>query len=68
MKLRDLEREVVALLEEFQDKEKAFAHIVKVGRTQLQDAVLVTLGREIMPRRSRATAGASTNARRGCAC
>jgi len=47
MKLRDLEREVVALLEEFQDKEKAFAHIVKVGRTQLQDAVLVTLGREM---------------------
>jgi len=46
-KLRDLEREVVALLEAFQDKEKAFAHIVKVGRTQLQDAVLVTLGREM---------------------
>lgn len=46
-KLRDLEREVVALLEEFQNKEKAFAHIVKVGRTQLQDAVLITLGREM---------------------
>jgi len=45
--LRDLEREVVALLEEFQNKEKAFAHIVKVGRTQLQDAVLITLGREM---------------------
>lgn len=46
-RLRDLEREVVALLEEFQNKEKAFAHIVKVGRTQLQDAVLITLGREM---------------------
>ena len=45
--LRVLEREVVALLEEFQSKEKAFAHIVKIGRTQLQDAVLVTLGREM---------------------
>jgi aspartate ammonia-lyase len=45
--LRELEREVVALLEEFQNKEKAFAHIVKVGRTQLQDAVLITLGREM---------------------
>ncbi|HSA78921.1 MAG TPA: aspartate ammonia-lyase, partial [Nitrospirota bacterium] len=45
--LRVLEREVVALLEEFQAKEKAFAHVVKIGRTQLQDAVLVTLGREM---------------------
>ena len=45
--LRVLEREVVALLEEFQNKEKAFAHVVKVGRTQLQDAVLITLGREM---------------------
>jgi aspartate ammonia-lyase len=45
--LRVLEREVVGLLEEFQNKEKAFAHIVKIGRTQLQDAVLVTLGREM---------------------
>ncbi|MBN2582355.1 MAG: aspartate ammonia-lyase [Planctomycetes bacterium] len=45
--LRVLEREVVALLEEFQRKEKQMAHVVKVGRTQLQDAVLVTLGREM---------------------
>ena len=45
--LRVLEREVVGLLEEFQNKEKAFAHVVKIGRTQLQDAVLVTLGREM---------------------
>jgi len=45
--LKALEREVVALQEAFQEKEKAFAHIVKVGRTELQDAVLVTLGREM---------------------
>ncbi len=45
--LRSLEREVVALVEAFQVKEKEFAHVVKVGRTQLQDAVLTTLGREI---------------------
>ncbi|HNX95790.1 MAG TPA: aspartate ammonia-lyase [Holophaga sp.] len=45
--LNRLEREVVALQEAFQEKEKAFAHIVKVGRTELQDAVLVTLGREM---------------------
>jgi aspartate ammonia-lyase len=45
--LRALEREVVALFEEFQRKEKQFAHIVKIGRTEMQDAVLVTLGREM---------------------
>jgi aspartate ammonia-lyase len=47
VKLRRLERELVALQEAFQQKEKAFAHIVKIGRTQLQDAVLTTLGREM---------------------
>jgi aspartate ammonia-lyase len=46
-RLRVLEREVIALFEEFQGKEKQFAHVVKVGRTQLQDAVLTTLGREM---------------------
>ncbi|MCD4825796.1 MAG: aspartate ammonia-lyase [Phycisphaerae bacterium] len=46
-KLRELERQLVALLEEFQRKEKQFAHVVKVARTQLQDAVLITLGREM---------------------
>jgi len=45
--LHGLEREVVALQEAFQQKEKQFAHVVKVGRTQLQDAVLTTLGREM---------------------
>jgi aspartate ammonia-lyase len=46
-KLRLLERQVVALLEEFQRKEKAFAGIVKIARTEMQDAVLITLGREM---------------------
>ena len=44
---RKLEQSVVELQEEFQLKEKEFAHIVKIGRTQLQDAVLTTLGREM---------------------
>ena len=44
---RNLEREVVQLAEAFQKKEKEFAHVVKVGRTQTQDAVLTTLGREM---------------------
>lgn len=42
-----LEQSAVGLLEAFQRKEKEFADVVKVGRTQLQDAVLVTLGREM---------------------
>jgi len=42
---RQLEVEVVALQEAFQRKEHQFAHIVKLGRTQQQDAVLTTLGR-----------------------
>jgi aspartate ammonia-lyase len=45
--LHELEDRVVALQEAFQAKEKQFAHVVKVGRTQLQDAVLTTLGREM---------------------
>ncbi len=45
--LHRLEGELVALQEAFQAKEKEFAHIVKVGRTQMQDAVLTTLGREM---------------------
>ena len=45
--LRSLEREVIALLEEFQRREKEMAGVVKIGRTQLQDAVLITLGREM---------------------
>ncbi len=45
--LRNLQTEVISLLEEFQRKEQQFARVVKVGRTQLQDAVLITLGREM---------------------
>jgi aspartate ammonia-lyase len=40
-----LERELVALQEAFQAQEQALAHVVKIGRTELQDAVLTTLGR-----------------------
>lgn len=43
--LRDLERAVIRLLESFQEKEKEFSGVVKVARTQLQDAVLTTMGR-----------------------
>jgi aspartate ammonia-lyase len=45
--LAGLERQVVALLEAFQVQEKATSTIVKVARTQYQDAVLITLGREM---------------------
>ena len=45
--LQDLEERLTALQEAFQDKEKEYAHIVKVGRTECQDAVLLTLGREM---------------------
>lgn len=45
--LRRLEEQVVALQESFQRSEKRFAHVVKVGRTEGQDAVLTTLGREM---------------------
>lgn len=44
-KIRNLEKVLVKLLEEFQKKEKKFGDIVKVGRTQMQDAVLTTMGR-----------------------
>lgn len=42
-----LETNVVGLQESFQEAEKRFAHVVKMGRTELQDAVLITLGREM---------------------
>lgn len=45
--LRELEQSVLGLQEAFQQKEKEFANVVKIGRTQLQDAVLTTLGREM---------------------
>jgi aspartate ammonia-lyase len=45
--LSKLENAVLALQESFQDKERQFSDVVKVGRTQLQDAVFTTLGREM---------------------
>jgi aspartate ammonia-lyase len=45
--LRRLERSIVTLQEAFQRQEHALADVVKVGRTQLQDAVLTTLGRSM---------------------
>ena len=40
-----LEQQVVALQEAFQRQEQRWAHVVKVGRTEMQDAVLITAGR-----------------------
>ncbi len=45
--VRELDGRLVALQEAFQGLEQRFADVVKVGRTQLQDAVLTTLGREM---------------------
>ena len=45
--LKELEIRVLGLQEAFQEKERTFAHVVKVGRTEMQDAVLTTLGREM---------------------
>lgn len=44
---RGLDQALVELQEAFQAAEKRFAHVVKVGRTELQDAVLTTLGRQM---------------------
>lgn len=44
--LRRLESAIVVLQEACQAKEREFASVVKLGRTQLRDAVPVTLGRE----------------------
>jgi len=46
-RVRQLQAALVGLLEAFQVQERRLAGVVKVGRTQLQDAVLVTLGREM---------------------
>ncbi|THB73152.1 MAG: aspartate ammonia-lyase [Gammaproteobacteria bacterium] len=45
--IQKLEQSVILLQESFQDAEKRFANVVKVGRTQYQDSVLTTLGREM---------------------
>lgn len=44
-KLKNLEKELIGLINSCQQKETSFAAVVKIGRTQLQDAVLTTLGR-----------------------
>ncbi len=44
--LKTLENEVSLLQEVFQNKEKEFSDIIKLGRTELQDAVPMTLGME----------------------
>jgi aspartate ammonia-lyase len=46
LKVRELAQAVAALQGAFQRKEKGFARIVKVGRTELQEAVPMTLGQE----------------------
>jgi aspartate ammonia-lyase len=43
--LRRLQQSVIRLQEAFQAKEKEMAGVVKIGRTELQDAVLTTMGR-----------------------
>lgn len=44
--VQELCRELEALAKAFQDKGDAFGHILKMGRTQLQDAVPMSLGQE----------------------
>lgn len=44
--LKDLEKTVISLQQCLETKEREFEGIVKVARTQLMDAVLVTLGKE----------------------
>jgi aspartate ammonia-lyase len=44
--LRDLSKAITCLQGAFQEKEKEFAAIVKLGRTELQEAVPITLGAE----------------------
>ncbi len=43
--LKHLEQKIVALQESLQLQEQQWAHVVKVARTELQDAVLITAGR-----------------------
>jgi aspartate ammonia-lyase len=42
----DLEAAIAALADSFDERARAFAETVKLGRTQLQDAVPMTLGQE----------------------
>lgn len=45
--VRSLEDALVRLMESFQRQEQAMSHAVKAGRTQMQDAVLTTMGRSM---------------------
>ena len=45
-KLSSLSEQIAELQGAFQLKEKEFSHIIKIGRTELQDAVPITLGLE----------------------
>jgi aspartate ammonia-lyase len=45
-KFRELSQKIAVLQGAFQKKEKEFAKIVKIGRTELQEAVPITLGQE----------------------
>jgi aspartate ammonia-lyase len=45
-RLRDLSSAIAGLQGAFQEKEKEFRQIIKIGRTELQEAVPVTLGAE----------------------
>lgn len=45
-KFRALEKAVIELQEALERKEKDFCNIVKIGRTELQEGVLTTLGKE----------------------
>ncbi|MCK9432463.1 MAG: aspartate ammonia-lyase [Candidatus Omnitrophica bacterium] len=45
-KFRELSAQIAALQGALQKKEKEFASIVKVGRTEMQEAVPITLGQE----------------------
>ena len=47
MAIRELEQKLVRLVESFQAKERELNDVVKIARTQLQDAVLITSGREM---------------------
>lgn len=44
--LRELSGKLALLQDKFQEKEKEFAAVVKIGRTEMQDAVPITLGAE----------------------
>jgi aspartate ammonia-lyase len=46
-RLEDLMRAMTELKSAFECKETEFAHVIKMGRTQLQDAVPMTLGQEM---------------------